>query len=394
MVTERNDAAAVTAAQPDNVAAVRLIVKQSGQAGERVNPYRLVAGGRRISLAALNRIIEIDTANLVAQVEPGVTLGTLNEALRQQGLRFVPGDTPVYRHKTLGEFFYEGCSNLSGVKYGFAKHFLMGSEVVLPSGELLSTGGKTVKNVTGYDFTRFFNAPYADLGITVKFLLKLLPLPEACHRRLVSLALPADAFTLAGQLRAEKIVPSVLVWSSGQSRKLTGDPAADRDWLWLELDGVAEEVAALEQRLDSLLAERQGVTVAAGNALEAVLGPLIQGYSAEAAALTDELKLPLTAQPAFVEEVKTMAEINRVKMGVFGQIGEGKLHLALSAWGDDEHRFIRDVLAATVRHGGWSAGKYRRLYSGDEAGPLDFLEKRLRKLLDPDAVLSSGREGQ
>jgi glycolate oxidase len=119
----------------------------------------------KLDLSRMNRIIEIDSANLVAVVEPGIKMGDLRTALSKDGLRFVPADTQFHAGKTIGEFYYEGCSNISSLKYGAAKHFLMGSEIILPDGQLLKTGGKTVKNVTGYDLTRFMNAPYANFGV-------------------------------------------------------------------------------------------------------------------------------------------------------------------------------------------------------------------------------------
>ena len=373
--------------RPDSVAELQRIVRQAGKSGEALQVYQEGCEGLRVSLERMNRIIEIDADNLVAQVEPGVTLGALDRALQERGLRFVPGDTSVYHSKTLGQFFYEGCSNLSGGKYGFAKHFLMGSEVVLPSGEILTTGGKTVKNVTGYDFTRFFNAPYADLGITVKFLLKLLPQPEVRFRLLTALPAGGAAFELASRLRRDKLVPALQIWSSGTARSRMGSGGDGRDWLWLELDGVAEEVAVRQRELEGRLAEFGAEKLAAAAEVEEAVRPLARAYAAIDTVLTDELKLPLSSQAAFVSELETWAAEQNIEAGVFGQIGEGKLNLIFADWGEAEHRLIRKALETAERHGGWSAGKYRRLYGGGSAGGLGQMEMRFRRMIDPDGVL-------
>jgi glycolate oxidase len=167
------------AVSPQSIEELQHVFRTSSDTGRPIYVYRKSNhDGLTIDLAKLDKIIEIDAANLVATVGPGVKLGKLAERLAEQGLRFIPADTPFYHDTTVGQLFYQGCSNLSSLKYGYTKHFLMGSEIVLPTGEVLKAGGKTVKNVTGYDFTRFFNAPYTDYGVTAKFLLKLLPLPE------------------------------------------------------------------------------------------------------------------------------------------------------------------------------------------------------------------------
>ena len=135
------------------------------------------ADGIQFKFDQLNQIEEIDAANLVATVQAGVKLGALTKQLADQGLRFVPGVPCYYQNLTLGQLFQQGFSNLMSLKYGPAKHFMMGSSVVLPTGEVLKTGGKTVKNVTGYDNTRFLNGPQTSFGITASYTLKLLPVP-------------------------------------------------------------------------------------------------------------------------------------------------------------------------------------------------------------------------
>jgi glycolate oxidase len=190
---------------PRNAAEVQTLFKKAFKENIPVYVYRQAAeGGAAVSLLGLDKIIEIDAANLVATVEPGVELGSLNSALREQGLRFVPADNVFYQKKILGEFIYEGCSNLLSTKYGITKHFLMGSALVLPNGEMLNTGGKTVKNVTGYDFTRFFNGSYANLGVAVKYLLKLLPLPETRKNITVKVKDTAAAISIIKEMRQMK----------------------------------------------------------------------------------------------------------------------------------------------------------------------------------------------
>ena len=209
-----------------------------------------------MSLAKMNRILEIDPANLVAEVEPGLRLGDLAKALNKEGLRFMPAETPFYHKKSVGEFYYEGCSNISSLKYGAAKHFLMGTEIVLPDGRLMKTGGKTVKNVTGYDMTRFMNAPFAGFGITVKFILKLLPMAEARQPLAAVFDRTETVGDFIGGLRQAKIVPSYLLWIDPRTQALmNGKGKAVDQLIFLELDGISEEVSRQYDTVMSLLAK-------------------------------------------------------------------------------------------------------------------------------------------
>ena len=137
---------------PINASDVQKTVREAAEKKKFISIYSSTPQADiGLSLIKMNRILEIDSANLVVAVEPGLRLGDLAKALNNENLRFMPAETPFYHDKSIGEFYYEGCSNISSLKYGAAKHFLMGTDIVLPDGQIMKTGGKTVKNVTGYD---------------------------------------------------------------------------------------------------------------------------------------------------------------------------------------------------------------------------------------------------
>jgi len=373
---------------PQSVEELQHLLRTASDTENPVYVYRqALETGISVDLTKLDEIVEIDAANLVATVRPGVKLGVLAGSLAQQGLRFLPADTPFYHGKTVGQFFYEGCANLASLKYGSAKHFLMGSEVVLPTGELLKTGGKTVKNVTGYDFTRFFNAPYTDYGITVKFLLKLLPLPEIRKGVALTFAGLNEVLAFVKDLKECRVVPAYLLWVDSQVQELFGDKPAGH-LLMLAFDGLQEEVAEQYQNADTL-SKKHG-----GKVLESYEGSgqtpikwtdLYQ--STDKYILTDEYKLAFTRQEEFIKAFYQISKDSGVKAGLFGQIAEGKLNIAC-ATAQPDNRFMEAVGAAVEQAGGVLAGKYDRLAGKGQSGILAELEQRAKLSFDPKQILN------
>lgn len=376
-------------AMPQTAEQVQQLLRWAAAHDMPVYLYRTApANGLALSLQKMNRIVEVDTANLVATVEPGTVLADLAAALAKEHLRFIPADTPFYRRKTLGRLIYEGCANISGWKYGFAKHFLMGMDMVLPTGELLHTGGKTVKNVTGYDLTRFLNGPYADLGVPVKFLLKLLPLPETRKSAAIRFAGISQVFSFAAALRQAHVIPSYVIWVDRRTQAMLRSPAPVSELVYLELDGFAEEVDEQWPVVEQIIAQ-QGGKLAGEDSQQLAVAALEELYNASRGfALTDELKFPFAVQQSFVEQFYALTEKKKVAAGLFGQIGEGKLHLYVETLAAPQHTLIKAALDLARQAGGCVAGKYQRLYGDGGSGPLYELEKRLKRAVDPQNVLN------
>jgi len=373
---------------PQSVEEVQHILRTASDTGNPVCVYRQgLTTGISVDLAKLDEILEIDAANLVATVRPGVKLGVLAARLAQQGLRFLPADTPFYHEKTIGQFFYEGCANLSSLKYGSAKHFLMGSEVVLPTGELLKTGGKTVKNVTGYDFTRFFNGPYTDYGITVKFLLKLLPLPEMRKGMALTFASLNEVLAFVKDLKECRVVPAYLLWVDRQVQEIFGDNLQGQ-LLMLEFDGLQEEVDEQYQNAATLNKKYNGTILESYEGSGQIPCKWTHLYqSIDKYILTDEYKMAFTSQGEFIKAFYQIAKDKGVKAGLFGQLSEGKLHIACDTAKPDGG-LIETVAAAVQQAGGSLSGKYDRLTGKSSSGVLAELEQRAKLRFDPKQILN------
>ena len=135
----------------------------------------------------MNRILEIDEANLLAVVEPNVITGDLQDAVERVGL-FYPPDPSSLRQSAIGGNVAECAGGPRAFKYGTTKQYVLGLEAVLPTGEIIQTGGKVVKNVVGYDLTHLLVGSEGTLAIITKVILRLVPRPQvqttirACFR--------------------------------------------------------------------------------------------------------------------------------------------------------------------------------------------------------------------
>jgi glycolate oxidase len=343
----------------------------------------------KLNLSRMNHILEIDSANLVAVVEPGIKLGDLRTALSKEGLRFVPADTQFHARKTIGEFYYEGCSNISSLKYGAAKHFLMGSEIILPDGQLLKTGGKTVKNVTGYDLTRFMNAPYANFGVTVKFLLKLLPLPESKKPVVAGFDSREHLCGFVTALRQAKISPAYLLWIDSTTQELMhGKNRPGHDLVLFELDGMPEEIFQQWEIVSHLLDKFHAMCSVAAKMSGDEFGEWADAFaSSNGLIVADDLKVKPTAQWSFIDKFYVLTRDEKTSAGLFGQLAEGKLNVYVSGDAPNKADFIRKVIAIILAEGGYSSGRFNRMLGLAPAGPLVPVERGLKQLFDPYAIL-------
>ncbi|MDR3588628.1 MAG: FAD-binding oxidoreductase [Negativicutes bacterium] len=340
-------------------------------------------GGVKIDLSGLDRI-DIDTANLVAVVGPGVTLRRLSDALKAHGLRFIPGDNPFYQDITIGRFYHQGCSNLAA-KYGFAKHFLMGTQIVLPTGDLFKTGGKTVKNVTGYDLTRFMTGPYSNLGLPVEFLLKLLPLPEAKKRMIIRFSGTDALSDFVQELKKIEVIPAYLLWIDDKVQQLMQGTGPQDQLVLLELDGVAEEV---QEQWQAVTATLQKLPVAGVEEAADGFGCWTDLFLPQSGfALTDELKFHQAEQKKFLAGFYDMTRNKNIGAGLFGQVAAGSLSVYFSAGDADRLDDINKIMALATEMGGCVAGKFQRMAGTVPASPLLLIERQMKKMFDPADIL-------
>jgi len=162
-----------------------------------------------LSFQRMNRILEVDAENLTATVQPGVVIQELNNAVAGHGLLYPP-DPGTVATATMGGSVAENSGGLRGLKYGVTKHYVMGMEVVLANGDKVKFGGKTVKNVTAYEFASLFVGSEGTLGIITEITVKLIPAPKFRRTMLATYQTIEDAGnTVAGIIKAQ-VIPATL----------------------------------------------------------------------------------------------------------------------------------------------------------------------------------------
>src|SRR5512145_1929443 len=168
-----------------------------------------VRGGIVLSTERMDRILAIDTENLVAVVEPGVVTGTLKEAVREKGL-FYPPDPASLKFCTIGGNLAECAGGMCAVKYGVTRDYVLGLEAVLGTGELVRTGVSTAKGVVGYDLTRMLVGSEGTLGIITRATLRLIPHPETAATLLAYFRTAYEGSRAVNAVVAARVTPSAM----------------------------------------------------------------------------------------------------------------------------------------------------------------------------------------
>lgn len=356
-----------------------------------------------LSLARMNTIVDMDTANLVATVDPGVTIAQLNQALADFGL-FYPLDPGRGETTTLGEIVAQNFTGLRGLKYGATKHYIMGLQVVLPDGRLLRTGGKNVKDVAGYDLTKLMTGSNNTLGIITGVTVKLMPAPAQQQLLIASFGSTADAGKAIAAIFAAKVVPSAAELLDGATvRALAGAghsslPAAEAV-VMLELDGIPQAVAKAASTIATILQSYQVQQVLQAENAQAASGYWASRQAASAvlaahSAVSLDITVPRSRLSEALERIKATAEKHGVTVAVFGHAGEGNLFpsIMMNANSDPAKTApVQEELLQALRGLGSSInGTAHHLEMQYGRAGLDAMQ-HVKQALDPNCILNPGK---
>src|SRR5436853_458 len=218
--------------------------------------------GIALSLVRMNQIKEINFADAIAVVEPGVITGELKRAVREKKL-FYPPDPASFEHCTIGGNVATNAGGPRCLKYGVTRNYVVGLEVVLANGEVLRTGGRVHKNKTGFDLIGLLVGSEGMLGVTTEIILKLLPLPPSRSTISASFSTMSEAAATVQKIFALGFLPSSLEIADHFTLKaarhdsgVTHVPAGNAHLL-VDLDGQEETVGAEMGKLRDLVASQQ-----------------------------------------------------------------------------------------------------------------------------------------
>jgi glycolate oxidase len=372
-------------------------------------------GGVVLVTTRMNRILRIDTDNLVAEVEPGVVTEAFQIEVEKLGL-FYPPDPASLKFSTLGGNVAECAGGPRAVKYGVTKDFVMGLEVVLPTGEVIRTGGETVKGVVGYDLTKLICGSEGTLGVITKIIFKLLPYPDAKKTMLTVFDSIDGAARAVSTIIKGKIIPTTLEFldhatlTCVERRFNLGLPPEGRAVLLIEVDGdrdliekQAEQIHALIKPL-GLVQFRVAKDAAESEELWRVrrlVSPSLRDVNPDK--FNEDIVVPRSRVPDVIrriEEIQTRYDIPIVN---FGHAGDGNIHVNImidkSVPGQLEkaHEAIKEVFQAALDLGGTMSGEHGvglakqpfipMELSADQIGAM----RSIKRALDPNNILNPGK---
>ena len=363
----RRHALPAAVVRPDGVEQIRdllafaraegLPILPRGRGTNTVGDCVPVAGGVVVSTARLNRILEIDPDDFVAVVEPGVVTGDLQQALAPKRLFFAPDPASV-KFSTIGGNAATCAGGMRAVKYGVTRDHILGIDAVIPGGELVVAGGRTHKNVAGLDLTRLFVGSEGTLGLFSRLTLKLLPLPAATAT--LALAYPSvdAALTAAGDVFRAGILPVAMELLAREAMKAVAQIAAV-PWpddagaaLFLRVDGSPEAVAADLKLLAAATAPAGPVWTQAADSpgaeealweLRRLLNPA--SFKAAPDKISDDVTVPRGRLRDAAAAIEAVAREMRVRILLFGHVGDGNLHVNIMHDAADQDERARALTA-------------------------------------------------
>ena len=391
-------------------------VTPRGAATGRTGGSIPLKGGISLSLERMTKILELDVNNMMVWTEAGVRTIDLYNHCAASGL-FYPPDPASWKFSTIGGNVAENAGGMRAVKYGVTSNYVMGLEVVLADGQVLKTGGKAIKNVTGYNLTALFTGSEGTLGIITKALLRLIPMPKKRGTlQLMFKTLSDGCETIHHMLQAglrpaaAEIMDRFCLEAVAKHRKKDHDPAIGA-CIIVEIDGDDDEsletqakkmeevarqcgvyqfrVASSQQESDDLWAIRRGLSSAIASILPNRLG--------------EDISVPRDAFPEVVRRIEAISRKHKLTIAVYGHAGDGNIHPSilcdLAQPGEEKrvHDAVNDIFEATLAVGGTLSGEHgigitKRPYIAQALGEAGVKAmSAVKQALDPKGIFNPGK---
>ena len=363
----------------------------------------------------MDKILEVDTANLTLLTEPGATTLAVSDAANAVGL-FYPPDPGSMKISTIGGNVAENSGGLRGLKYGVTRNYVMGMEVILPTGELMWLGNKCVKDVAGYSLKDLFIGSEGTLGVITKVLLRLIPKPQTKKTMVATFAQMDHAADAVSAIIAARIIPCTLEFLDRMTIRCVEDyakiglPLDCEALLLMETDGhpavVAEEAAQMEKicREQGCLEVRVAANEAEANKLASARRSAFSALArVSPTTILEDATVPRSELARMIRFVESIAKKYNLRVGTFGHMGDGNLHptfLTDERNHEEMHRIeeaFREIFDEAIRLGGTITGEHgvglaKKSFLPKFAGDQQMrVMRELRRALDPKSVLNPGK---
>ena len=374
-----------------------------------------IDGGIVIGTDRMNKIVEINADDLYAICQPGITTFELQQAVEKQGLMFAP-DPASYKDSFIGGNIAENAGGMRTPKYGVTKHHVLGLEVVTATGEIIRTGGKTVKNVVGFDITGLMCGSEGMLGIITEATLKLLPMPEATSTVRANFRSMEDAckvltkFTPVGLLPMAMEVIDKYCVAAIEENFAFGLSKEAGAILLVAVDGSKEEVGKNALTIERIISENGGFDILRAKSKEEedklwdvrrAISPSLMKYGT--LKINEDVVVPRSKVPELVAGVEEIGKRHDTFVANFGHAGDGNIHVNFVVDRDDPAAIARardcvsETFQLSVALGGTISGEHGIGYVKSQYlsyaidRPTLEIMKSIKKVFDPNGILNPGK---
>ncbi|MED0659636.1 FAD-binding oxidoreductase [Bacillus smithii] len=381
-----------------------------------------VKGGMVFDLSVLDDLLEIHEEDLVAVVSPGVLTAQIHKAAEQKGFMFPPDPSSAHV-STIGGNLAENSGGPRGLKYGVTKDYVIGLEVITPEGNIIKTGGRTVKNVTGYDLTKLIVGSEGTLGIITKAVLRLLPKPPASETIMAVFDSLVDAGSAISKTLSSGILPAKMELMDQASiiaveqYEPLGLPTDAEAIILIELDGhplaLKDEIKKVAELCHAVGARSVHIPQNEAEKMEIwkarkLVSPAIARI--KPTKISEDATVPRSKIPQMCAKLQEIRDKYKVHLVVFGHAGDGNLHPNIICDKNDQEEMRRveqavaEIFTAAIELGGTLSGEHgigtmKSSFMEMELGPIGLeMMKRIKKAWDPNNILNPGKifpeEGQ
>jgi glycolate oxidase len=374
-----------------------------------------IDGGVVIGTDRMNKILEINVDDLYAICQPGIRTFELQQAVENHGLIFPP-DPASYKDSFIGGNIAENAGGMRTPKYGVTKHYVLGLEVVTATGEVLRTGGKTVKNVVGFDLTSLMCGSEGMLGIITEATLKLVPAPEATSTVRASFRSMEEACKVLTKFTPEGLLPMAMevidkyCIEAIEQNYAFGLSSDTKAVLLVAVDGSREEVEKNAQTIERVIGDNGGFEIIRAKSKEdedklwdvrRAISPSLMKFGT--LKINEDVVVPRSKVPELVARIEVIGREHDTFVANFGHAGDGNIHVNFLCDREDldsiarARECVRETFELSVKLGGTISGEHGIGYV--KAPYLDYaidktameIMKGIKKVFDPNGILNPGK---
>ncbi|WP_321779217.1 FAD-linked oxidase C-terminal domain-containing protein [Sulfurimonas sp.] len=366
----------------------------------------------------MNKILEIDMKNMVAIVQPGVINMDLQKAVEEVGL-FYPPDPASQDYSTIGGNVSENAGGMRAAKYGITKDYVMATRAVLPNGDVIKAGKRTIKDVAGYNISGILIASEGTLAVLSEITLRLIPKPKLTKTAMGIFDSVSEAMEAVYKTMASGITPVAMEFLDNLTIRavektfnkglpvdagallvtdVDGNLVEDLDFQLAQIEKVFCENGCREFKIAKDKKEAADIWFARRNASQS-----LSIYGSKK--LNEDVTVPRAALPELLEKFYAIADKYKINIPCFGHTGDGNVHTNVMVDGSDPeqvkiaYKAIEEVFQATIDLGGTLSGEHGIGLAKAPYMSMAFTEqemnlfKSIKKAFDPNNILNPAKMG-